>query len=64
MATKLPRLTSKEQVDEAINNTIDKVCVLRFGRERDVATMQLDDIVRYLLLLCLWCSFVVVLVGA
>jgi hypothetical protein len=46
MSDPLANLSSKEEVDAAIFNTIDKVCVLRFGRAKDTATMELDDIVR------------------
>jgi len=40
-------LTSKKEVDYVIKNTLDKVLVLRFGREEDPETMKLDDIVSY-----------------
>lgn len=43
----LESLNTKEEVDEAIINTIDKVLVLRFGRETDPVCMQLDDLVSF-----------------
>lgn len=45
MAFTLPLLRSKAEVDAAIQNTIDKVVVLRFGRADDIGTMDLDDTV-------------------
>lgn len=42
----LAQLGSKQQVDEAIRDTKDKVVVLRFGRASDLVCMQQDDIVR------------------
>lgn len=41
----LPRLETKKEVDKAIKETVDKVLVLRFGNETDLACLQLDDIV-------------------
>ncbi|CAN7118029.1 unnamed protein product [Brassica rapa subsp. narinosa] len=40
----LPTLTKKEEIDRIINNTIDKVLVLRFGRTSDENCLLLDDI--------------------
>ena len=45
MAYLMTTLKSKEEVDDAIQNNIDKVLVLRFGSEKDPNTLQLDDIV-------------------
>ena len=45
MAYVLPRLEAKKDVDTAIKSTVDKVLVLRFGRETDAVCMQLDEIV-------------------
>ena len=45
MAYVLPRLGTKRDVDSAIKSTVDKVLVLRFGREADAVCMQLDEIV-------------------
>ena len=45
MAYVLPRLTTKKEVDTAIKSTVDKVLVLRFGRETDGVCLQLDEIV-------------------
>eukprot|EP01114_Cavostelium_apophysatum_P013929 TRINITY_DN3479_c1_g1_i1.p1 TRINITY_DN3479_c1_g1~~TRINITY_DN3479_c1_g1_i1.p1 ORF type:complete len:160 (+),score=24.47 TRINITY_DN3479_c1_g1_i1:84-563(+) len=39
----LRTLRSKEEVDYAILNTLDKVLILRFGRETDIVCMQLDE---------------------
>jgi hypothetical protein len=52
-------LTKKEEVDELIRNTIDKVLVLRIGRASDPVCMQLDEIVReiYFVFLCICCSY-------
>jgi hypothetical protein len=52
-------LTKKEEVDELIRNTIDKVLVLRIGRASDPVCMQLDEIVReiYFVLLCICCPY-------
>ena len=47
MAYFMQTLTSKKEVDYVIKNTLDKVLVLRFGREEDPETMKLDDIVSY-----------------
>lgn len=41
----LPALRSKKEVDGAIKSTEDRVLVLRFGKESESVTMQLDDIV-------------------
>jgi hypothetical protein len=45
MAYFMQTLTSKKDVDYVIKNTLDKVLVLRFGREEDPETMKLDDTV-------------------
>lgn len=45
MASVLQRLLTKKEVDSAIKSTVDKVLVLRFGRESDGVCMQLDNIV-------------------
>ena len=45
MAYVLPRLLTKKDVDSAIKSTVDKVLVLRFGRETDAVCLQLDEIV-------------------
>jgi hypothetical protein len=43
----LPKLKTKEEVNEIIRNTLDKVLVLRFGKEEeDLVTLLQDDIVR------------------
>ncbi|KXJ19398.1 thioredoxin-like protein 4B [Exaiptasia diaphana] len=44
MSYLLTGLKQKKDVDNAIKNTEDKVLVLRFGREKDLVCMQLDDI--------------------
>ncbi|CAI8008737.1 Thioredoxin-like protein 4B [Geodia barretti] len=44
MAYVLPRLLTKKDVDSAIKSTVDKVLVLRFGRETDAVCLQLDEI--------------------
>lgn len=41
----LPALRSKKEVDSTIKSTEDRVLVLRFGKESESVTMQLDDIV-------------------
>ncbi len=46
MSYLMQSLTKKEEVDELIRNTIDKVLVLRIGRASDPVCMQLDEIVR------------------
>ena len=46
MSFLLPRLRTKCNVDDVITSTKDVVLVLRFGRESDIACLQLDDIVR------------------
>ncbi|KAJ7320334.1 hypothetical protein JRQ81_019845 [Phrynocephalus forsythii] len=40
----LPKLDSKKEVDDAIKSVAEKVLVLRFGRDDDLACMQLDEI--------------------
>eukprot|EP01112_Ceratiomyxa_fruticulosa_P003661 TRINITY_DN1397_c0_g1_i1.p1 TRINITY_DN1397_c0_g1~~TRINITY_DN1397_c0_g1_i1.p1 ORF type:complete len:150 (-),score=29.23 TRINITY_DN1397_c0_g1_i1:213-662(-) len=44
MSLFLTKLNTKRDVDEAIRDTLDKVLVLRFGRENDPVCMQLDEI--------------------
>ncbi|KAI5067250.1 hypothetical protein GOP47_0017778 [Adiantum capillus-veneris] len=44
MSYLLPNLSSKEEVDKLICDTLDKVLVLRFGRASDTVCMLLDDI--------------------
>ncbi|VCX31500.1 unnamed protein product [Gulo gulo] len=44
MSFLLPKLTSKKEVDQAIQSTAEKVLVLRFGRDEDPVCLQLDDI--------------------
>jgi len=44
MSFVLKTLTTKEEVDEIIRNTEDKVVVLRFGRDTDAVCLQHDDI--------------------
>jgi len=39
----LKSLQTKEEIDEVILNTVDLVLVLRFGREKDLVCMQLDE---------------------
>ena len=46
MSYQLRKLTTKKQVDSAIRDTEDKVLLLRFGKENDPVTMQLDNTVR------------------
>lgn len=41
----LSSLRSKKEVDSTIKSTEDRVLVLRFGKESEPVTMQLDDIV-------------------
>jgi hypothetical protein len=45
MSYLLPTLKTKEEIDNAIIETEDKVLVLRFGRETDPVCMQHDEIV-------------------
>lgn len=45
MSYLLETLTKKEEIDNLIRNTIDKVLVLRIGRASDIVCMQLDEIV-------------------
>lgn len=49
MAAVLQRLVTKKEVDSAIKSTVDKVLVLRFGKETDGVCMQLDNIVSAIL---------------
>lgn len=49
MAAVLQRLVTKKEVDSAIKSTVDKVLVLRFGKETDGVCMQLDNIVSVIL---------------
>ena len=46
MSFLLNSLKAKKDIDIAIKSTVDKVLVLRFGRENDAVCMQLDDVVR------------------
>lgn len=59
MSYLMQSLTKKEEVDELIRNTIDKVLVLRIGRASDPVCMQLDEIVReiYFVFLCICCPY-------
>ena len=41
----LPKLQSKEEIDNVVIDVEDKVVVLRFGRENDTICMKLDEIV-------------------
>ena len=43
----LSALASKAEVDAAIRDTVDKVVVLRFGRQDDPTCLAMDDIVRW-----------------
>jgi len=45
MSYQLRKLTTKKQVDSAIRDTEDKVLLLRFGKDDDPVTMQLDNTV-------------------
>jgi hypothetical protein len=54
MSFLLPKLTTKQEVDNVIKSTRDLVLVLRFGREDDTACLQLDDIVRLKFNFMLW----------
>jgi hypothetical protein len=47
MSYLLETLTKKEEIDNLIRNTIDKVLVLRIGRASDIVCMQLDEIVSF-----------------
>ncbi|GFQ82575.1 thioredoxin-like protein 4B [Trichonephila clavata] len=40
----LPQLKNKEEVDHMIRSVEDRVFVLRFGKENEVGTMKIDDI--------------------
>ncbi|CAN6461897.1 unnamed protein product [Victoria cruziana] len=40
----LTTLRKKHEVDNIIRDTIDKVLVLRFGRQSDIGCLQLDEI--------------------
>jgi hypothetical protein len=44
MSFLLPKLTSKKEVEQAIESTVEKVLALRFGRGEDPICLQLDDI--------------------
>ena len=48
MSFLLRKLETKKDIDIAIKTTIDKVLVLRFGRESDAVCLQLDDVVQNL----------------
>ncbi|KAF3796164.1 Thioredoxin-like protein 4B [Nymphaea thermarum] len=41
----LTTLRTKHEVDNIIRDTIDKVLVLRFGRQSDIGCLQLDEII-------------------
>ena len=45
MSFVLPKLQTKKEIDNAIKSTEDRVLVLRFGKDDESVTMQLDDIV-------------------
>jgi len=45
MSLLIPKLSNKQEVDNVIRSTEDKVLVLRFGRETDLTCMILDEIV-------------------
>ena len=45
MSFLLNKLATKKDIDIAIKTTVDKVLVLRFGRESDAVCLQLDDVV-------------------
>lgn len=45
MSYVLNKLSTKNEVDNAIRHTEDKLLVLRFGRESEAECMKLDDIV-------------------
>ena len=55
MSYLLPTLVTKTEVDDAIKSTEDVVLVLRFGRDDDPVCLQLDNIVRFYLLLHVMC---------
>ncbi|GFY67962.1 thioredoxin-like protein 4B [Trichonephila inaurata madagascariensis] len=40
----LPQLQNKEEVDHMIRSVEDRVFVLRFGKENEVGTMKIDDV--------------------
>ncbi|XP_023239654.1 thioredoxin-like protein 4B [Centruroides sculpturatus] len=44
MSFLLPELKTKQDVDEAIKKTEDKVLALRFGRKNESSCLRLDDI--------------------
>ena len=46
MSFLLRKLETKKDIDIAIKTTINKVLVLRFGRESDAVCLQLDDVVQ------------------
>ena len=48
MSFLLRKLETKKDIDLAIKTTIDKVLVLRFGRESDAVCLQIDDVVKNL----------------
>ena len=41
----LSHLSCKKDVDNAIVNTVNKVLVLRFGKDADKSCLKIDDIV-------------------
>ena len=45
MSYQIRQLSTKKQIDSAIRDTEDKVLLLRFGKDSDPTTMQLDNTV-------------------
>jgi len=45
MSLFLPKLECKKDIDEVIKSVVEKVVVLRFGRDEDSVCLQLDEIV-------------------
>ncbi|XP_056268220.1 thioredoxin-like protein 4B [Pseudoliparis swirei] len=44
MSLFLPKLECKKDIDEVIKSVVEKVVVLRFGRDEDSVCLQLDEI--------------------